>query len=409
MAEGGGSTGRSTRDEARRLDRRTKLVAAAAELFRQRGFAQVSVDDIGTAVGFSGPAVYRYFAGKQELLEEVSGSYLVALRDERSRAGYGDDLHASAVPALVAAGLRAPDALVVYSRQAHQLPHEATARLREMRDELGREWSSLVPVVGPTTTSAESDGDLRARCAAGAITHAALARPGTLPLKTRLLGDVVGALAAMPVSSQAQPVGRSTTEGGPRLVHATRREAVLAAATELMSERGFVAVSLHDIGSRAGITASAVMRHFDSKEALLSAAVMRVGEQISAGLAVALRESRQASEAVGRIVGMYAQLAVDHRDVVVIHTTEAASLPEDQRAERRRRHRVYVDELAHVIEQASPERTRNECRLRAGMVFALINEAVLSPDIARRPGVVRDLTRMGMVAASGPQGVAPSP
>ena len=48
--------------------RREAILAAALELFRDRGFHSVGVDDIGTAAGISGPGVYRHFAGKSSLL-----------------------------------------------------------------------------------------------------------------------------------------------------------------------------------------------------------------------------------------------------------------------------------------------------------------------------------------------------
>lgn len=51
-----------------KADRRDGLLRAAASLFAERGFARVSLDDLGGAVGVSGPAVYRHFAGKQAVL-----------------------------------------------------------------------------------------------------------------------------------------------------------------------------------------------------------------------------------------------------------------------------------------------------------------------------------------------------
>ena len=51
-----------------KADRRDALLGAAANLFAERGFARVSLDDLGGAVGVSGPAVYRHFAGKQAVL-----------------------------------------------------------------------------------------------------------------------------------------------------------------------------------------------------------------------------------------------------------------------------------------------------------------------------------------------------
>lgn len=48
--------------------RRAELLAAATELFSRKGYRQVSLDDIGAAVGMSGPSVYHHFSGKSQVL-----------------------------------------------------------------------------------------------------------------------------------------------------------------------------------------------------------------------------------------------------------------------------------------------------------------------------------------------------
>jgi AcrR family transcriptional regulator len=51
-----------------KADRRAALLAAAARLFAEHGFAGVSIEDLGQAAGVSGPAVYRHFDSKQAVL-----------------------------------------------------------------------------------------------------------------------------------------------------------------------------------------------------------------------------------------------------------------------------------------------------------------------------------------------------
>ena len=51
-----------------KADRRRALLDAAARLFAERGFDRVSMEDLGSAAGVSGPAVYRHFAAKQSVL-----------------------------------------------------------------------------------------------------------------------------------------------------------------------------------------------------------------------------------------------------------------------------------------------------------------------------------------------------
>lgn len=63
------------------LTRREQILAAAAELFARHGFHGVGIDDIGAAVGISGPALYRHFRSKDAMLGEMLTSiseYLLA-------------------------------------------------------------------------------------------------------------------------------------------------------------------------------------------------------------------------------------------------------------------------------------------------------------------------------------------
>jgi AcrR family transcriptional regulator len=51
--------------------RREQILAAAAELFARHGFHGVGIDEIGAAVGVSGPALYRHFRSKDAMLGEM--------------------------------------------------------------------------------------------------------------------------------------------------------------------------------------------------------------------------------------------------------------------------------------------------------------------------------------------------
>lgn len=53
--------------------RREQLLAAAARLFADRGFAAVPLDEIGTEVGVTGQAIYRHFDSKQAMLGVLIG------------------------------------------------------------------------------------------------------------------------------------------------------------------------------------------------------------------------------------------------------------------------------------------------------------------------------------------------
>jgi AcrR family transcriptional regulator len=61
----------TTTRAAAKADRRVALLDAAVRLFAERGFDRVTLEDIGSAAGVSGPAVYRHFAGKQAMLAAI--------------------------------------------------------------------------------------------------------------------------------------------------------------------------------------------------------------------------------------------------------------------------------------------------------------------------------------------------
>src|SRR5690554_4898781 len=79
------------------VSRDREILESAAELFHEKGFHGASVDELGIAAGLSGPALYRHFTGKNEILaalfnlamDELLGAAEAAVADEA--AGSGDD------------------------------------------------------------------------------------------------------------------------------------------------------------------------------------------------------------------------------------------------------------------------------------------------------------------------------
>ena len=65
--------------------RREQILKEAARLFAERGFHGVGVDEIGAAVGISGPGLYRHFAGQGRDARRA------ARRHQRAAAGRGGE------------------------------------------------------------------------------------------------------------------------------------------------------------------------------------------------------------------------------------------------------------------------------------------------------------------------------
>src|SRR3982751_1990733 len=84
----------------RRRSRREEILEIAVGLFATRGYHGVSMDDIGSAAGVTGPALYYHFAGKEGMLVAAlipgggglpgGGKERVARHTEDARAALAD-------------------------------------------------------------------------------------------------------------------------------------------------------------------------------------------------------------------------------------------------------------------------------------------------------------------------------
>jgi AcrR family transcriptional regulator len=55
----------------RRPHRRSEIILAATQLFHEKGYHATGMDDIGAAAGITGPAIYRHFRSKEDILERI--------------------------------------------------------------------------------------------------------------------------------------------------------------------------------------------------------------------------------------------------------------------------------------------------------------------------------------------------
>ena len=144
---------RATARSRAKADRREALLTAAARLFAERGFDRVSLEELGAAVGVSGPAVYRHFPGKQAvlaaLLVDVSDGLL---RGGRAVVAANPDA-AAALSALVKFhvdfALQGPDVIRVQDRDLDSLPVEERHHVRALQREYVELWVDVLARLSP--------------------------------------------------------------------------------------------------------------------------------------------------------------------------------------------------------------------------------------------------------------------
>ena len=161
--------------------RRQQILDTAARLFAERGFHGVSVADLGAACGMSGPALYKHFGSKDDVLAamlvEVSEQLL---SDGRDRVAAGPGAPVEAVRRLVAGhvefALRNPAVIVVQDRDWPSLPVQARARVRELQLAYVEVWAEQLRQAVPDLDAAHA----RARV------HAAFGLINSTPHSRRL-------------------------------------------------------------------------------------------------------------------------------------------------------------------------------------------------------------------------------
>jgi AcrR family transcriptional regulator len=135
--------------DADRPSRREQILQAAAQLFAERGSRAVGVDDVGAAVGVTGPAIYRHFASKDAMLAEMLvriSERLLAGGSERV-AGAGDDAEAQ-LRALIAFqvdfALANPALITVQDRDLGSLADADAAEVRRLQRRYVEVWVAVL-------------------------------------------------------------------------------------------------------------------------------------------------------------------------------------------------------------------------------------------------------------------------
>ncbi|MFI5659342.1 TetR/AcrR family transcriptional regulator [Streptomyces sp. NPDC051684] len=184
--------------------RREQILREAARLFAERGFHGVGVDEIGAAVGISGPGLYRHFAGKDAMLAEllvgISGQLLTGGKRRVAEAEQGPEvLLDSLIEGHIDFALDDRDLITLHDRELDRLRDSDRKLVRQLQRQYVELWVEAARKVYPELVEAH------ARVAVHAVfgllnSTPHLSRPGSLPGRTataRMLHKLArGAFAA---------------------------------------------------------------------------------------------------------------------------------------------------------------------------------------------------------------------
>ena len=154
-----------------KADRRAAILTAAATLFAERGYAGVTIEDLGAAVGVSGPAVYRHFPGKAAVLAAILQGASRTLLDGAERVLEQSPDAASALRSLITFhvdfALGDADVILVQDRELEQLDVGARHEVRLLQRRYVEHWVDTLSRLRPDR--AETELRFRAQAAFGLL------------------------------------------------------------------------------------------------------------------------------------------------------------------------------------------------------------------------------------------------
>ena len=137
--------------------RREQLLTAAARLFAARGFAAVSLDEIGAEVGVTGQAIYRHFESKQDMLGVLIGqaSHFLLTRGGEIEAANGDTFERLRllVDLQTEFALSSSDIIRVQDRDLSSVEEAMQRDIRRMQREFIDIWVRAMQQIHPQETT----------------------------------------------------------------------------------------------------------------------------------------------------------------------------------------------------------------------------------------------------------------
>lgn len=166
-----------------KAERQSSLLREAARLFAAQGFDGVSLEDLGSAVGISGPGVYRHFASKRALLGAIllraSEDLLTGGRRVRDGVTEASEQLRALVRFHVDFAVHGADVIRVHDRDLACLSEDDRHRVRSLQREYLDLWIEVLSRVLPGKDAAE----LRLRA------HAGFGLINSTPYSVRALRD----------------------------------------------------------------------------------------------------------------------------------------------------------------------------------------------------------------------------
>lgn len=178
------------------------------------------------------------------------------------------------------------------------------------------------------------------------------------------------------------------------------QQRILEAAERLFAAQGFHAVGVDAIGSDAGLSGSAIYRHFSSKDEILAA----LFDAATSELLVRLGPPLALDEELVHLVDVHLDFTLERSLLSMIWQHEQRSLTDAHRRSFVRARAHYVDRWMTALAMTYPDQSRDVHALAMNAAQAAIMSVTLRPrsaGSAETRAVVRSLVLAGLDSLCG--------
>lgn len=346
---------RSTRPK----DRKQQILSAAADLFVRDGFPQVTMGAIAEKVGITAGALYRHYPNKAELLASVVRRSFESFPPVERNAPF-DEVIADSCSVAVSHRELSP----LWTRQLQYLPVDDQTELRARLRAMNRAFGELIRSRREDLTARE------AGLLAWSI-QSILASPGHFTVSIPQPEFAAQLASACHSVAFADIVGskRSSTKRDAVLRPASRRERLLQGAITLFGQNGIHKTSMEDIGAAAGVSGPSLYTHFDSKEAILDAALDRGTHTLWITLNSALRSNDDPRNALREIVHGYVELVNSWLSIATLAASPLGA-PKSAKAQQRE----YVGEWVALLRECRSDLDKAQAQVLVHAALAVIHD-----------------------------------
>lgn len=190
----------------------------------------------------------------------------------------------------------------------------------------------------------------------------------------------------------------NTADAGkpPRTRDPARKQRLLTAAAQLIAANGYHTVSMADLGAAAGITASAVYRHFESKSAVLVALLDSVIDALLNDAEQTVRETENSQLSLQHLVAGQVGFVIEQRELAQVYQHEVHSLAEEDQRRLRRKQRSYLEQWVALLIDRDPGLDSELARARVHAAIGAIQSTLQHRSGLKEQQLRRLLEQAGM-------------